>query len=168
MGRGYIFESITLFASFAMVFLLQLTVQTTYAANSIAPNVIFTLNVPSVCEISLTGSISFGTVLAGSNTLTTSQNVLDINNGNQGASIAVSGSNWIGTNALNTFGVSNTVWSAGSGVAFGAANVLTTIPANTGIAIDAGSRSNVWFGLGIPEGQVADSYTQNIIITNLC
>ena len=169
MGRGHVFESVALLAaSFAIVFLLQLPVQTAYAVNSMAPNVILTLNVPSVCEISLTGSLSFGTVIAGSNTLTTSQNVLDINNGNQDASIAVSGGNWIGTNVLNAFGVSNTIWSAGSGVAFGAANVLTAIPTNTGIAIGAGSGSDVWFGLGIPEGQVADSYTQNIIITNLC
>ena len=170
-GFGQLLE-IAAFATAALavaatLLALQAFVPAAYA-NSVAPNVIFTVNVESVCEISLSKSISFGTILAGSNSVTTSQNVLDTNNGNGGAFVAVNGGNWIGANALNVFGVSNTVWSAASAVGYGSANALTTVAANTDIAVAAGSSTNVWFGLGIPAGQAADVYSQNIIITNLC
>lgn len=150
------------------VLMLQGVIPTTFAANSVAPNVVFTLNVPSVCEISLTQSINFGSLLPSANTGTTSQNVLDTNGGNGGAFIAVSGSNWIGTNALNVFGVSNTVWSDASTVSYGAATQLTFNAAPTGIAVDAGTSTHIWFGLAIPAGQAADAYSENIIVINTC
>ncbi len=155
-------------AAVSSIFMLQYAVVPAYANNSVAPNVILSLTVPASCEISLVQSISFGVVLAGSNTVTTSQNVLDLNNGNGGAFVAVSGGNWMGANALDTFGVSNTVWSSSNSVLFKSANALTLIPANTNIAVGAASGATIWFGLGIPPGQTADTYTQNILVTNLC
>ncbi len=150
------------------LFALQKTVPLAYAANSTG-NAVLTITVPLTCEISLVQSITFGTILPGANSVTTSQNVLDTNSGNEGAFAAVDGGNWIGTsNSLNTFGVGNTVWSAGSSVTFASANALTATAANTNVAVGSGSSANIWFGLGIPTGQAADSYTQNIVVINLC
>ncbi len=152
---------------FLALLALQLGVQVAYATNQIAPNVILSLTVPAGCEISLnTQSISFGTITASQNSLTTSQNVLDTNGGNGGAVIAVSGSNWV--SGGNNFGVSNTVYSSSSSTSYASGTALTLIPANTAIVVGSSSSTNVWFGLGIPAGQVASTYSQNIIITNVC
>lgn len=151
---------------FSVLFVFQFEMPLAFAANQIAPNVILTVTVNTVCEISLnTQTINFGVITASQNTLTTSQNVLDSNGGNVGAYAWVYGGNWIG--GASSFGVMNTTW-ASSNTAYRPAAPLTDVSANTVILISAAGNANVWFGLGVPSGQAANTYTQNIIITNVC
>ena len=167
---GAVVVSMVALVMFSVLFVLQFGIPLSFAANQIAPNVILSVTVNSVCEISLnTQAVSFGNVIASQNTLTTSQNVLDTNNGNGGTFIWVDGGNWIGPNGIApSFGVTNTVYSASSANSFGASVALTQIPANSNIFIGIATSNSVWFGLGIPAGQAANVYTQNIIITNVC
>ncbi len=120
----------------------------------------------AACQISLsTNSLGFGNIIA-SKSYNTNQIVTDNNIGNAPTYLWVYGTNWI--SGGNNFGVSNTVWDATSDSSF-VGNVLSLISSNTGILIPASSGSNsIYFGLRIPAGQVAATYTQNIVITNVC
>ncbi len=156
---------------FAALFMLQFGVNLAYATNQIAPNVILTEVVQSTCQITLSVSaLTFGNVIAWTNTVTTTNAVTDTNNGNAGTFMGVYGSNWIGPNGIApNFGVKNTTWSGASTTGYGSANALTLISANTNLAAGAsGGTATIYFGLGIPQGQSANTYTQNIIITNVC
>ena len=150
------------------LFMIQFGLPLAFAANQIAPNVILTVNVPTVCEVSLSPTtLNFGTVIPSQNTIYTNQNVIDTNNGNGDATIWVYGGNWIGANTALTFGVGNTVWAA-SNTAYGSGTALTQISATTSVSTNPGSPGTVWWGLGIPAGQTANVYSQTIIITNVC
>jgi hypothetical protein len=140
-------------------------------SNSIPLTVPTTANVVGTCYISLPSSISFGSVNPGSNTDT---NVIvtdnDIN-GNVAANVLVDGTTWVA--GANSFGVSNTVWDAASQPSF-TGNALTNALVLTPIVVPAPSlgtpttSNNIYFGVGIPQGTVAGSYTQNILIENSC
>lgn len=156
---------------FGVLFALQLGVNLAFASNNqIAPNEILTEVVASTCQISLSPSaFTFANVVASGNTVTTPNSVLDTNNGNAQTYLWVYGSNWIGPNGiLPTFGVGSTVFSSAASTGYGSATALTLISQNTAILDAAASSANVFFGLGIPTGQAANTYTQNIIITNVC
>ncbi len=154
--------------TFSILFMVQFGLPLAFAANQIAPNVILTVNVPTVCEVSLSPTtLNFGTVIPSQNTIYTNQNVIDTNNGNGGATIWVYGGNWIGANTALTFGVANTTW-ATSNTAYGSGHALTQISTSTGVSATPQAPGTVWWGLGIPAGQTANVYSQNIIITNVC
>lgn len=151
---------------FAALFMLQSIVPLSYA-DITAPNVIASASVPLSCAISLnTFAISFGTINPSTNTLTTSKNVLDTNGGNQGTFIAVYGTSWIG--GASSFVVGQTTWSSSSATGYGSGTALTASPTNTAIAVGTASSASIWFGVGVPSGQAANTYTQNVVILNVC
>ncbi|MGC8680012.1 MAG: hypothetical protein ACP5T6_01785 [Candidatus Micrarchaeia archaeon] len=132
-------------------------------------------NVIGTCYISLsTNNINFNSIYASANVPT---NVLVIdsdNGGNAAASLLISGGNWIySTNSLLQFGVTNTLWNPSSLTTY-SGNTLTSNLINTGITIPAPTQSNpnssnnIYFGLGVPGGTPAGSYTQTIVIDNTC
>ncbi|MEM0154970.1 MAG: hypothetical protein QW814_04015 [Methanothrix sp.] len=138
-------------------------------------NTVITANVAveSVCYISLSpNAISFGSLYP---TATHADNVLVTDsdpNGNVAANVLVSGGNWI--NGTQSFGVSNTTWSATSSNTFLTTNPLTTTPTITGISIAAPTISantpsnSIYFGLSVPGAIPAGTYTQTITISNAC
>ncbi len=129
--------------------------------------------VESVCYISLSpNAISFGSLYP---TATQADNVpvTDYDpNGNAAANVLVYGGNWI--SGSNSFGVSNTTWSATLSNVFLTTNPLTTTPTVTGITIatptlTANDPSNtIYFGLSVPGAIPAGTYTQIITIENSC
>lgn len=141
---------------------------------AIATNTVATANVQSACFISLnTGSIDFGSLNPNANVPTANQ-IIDTNQGgNIAANILVEGGNWI--SGSNNFLPSNTLWDGTSDATY-TGNALSAIPTatDTHIQITAGSiaspnpTASIYFGVGVPSGQVAGSYTQNIILENLC
>ncbi|MEM3460248.1 MAG: hypothetical protein QXO24_03420 [Candidatus Micrarchaeaceae archaeon] len=136
------------------------------ATNSVAANATFSANVQGVCYISLAPtSISFGSLYANTNSIYTSQNVVDTNGGNVNAQILVYGGNWIGP---SQFGLSNTTWASSNNVAYASGRPLTASPTPTGIYIAPQASNSIYFGLGVPGGVAAGSYSQNIIIQNSC
>ncbi len=124
---------------------------------------------PAVCTISLSpATINFNSLLANSN-IPTNDAVADTNGGSATANMLVYGGNWIlSTNSLLQFGVSNTTWAASSNVQFASANKLTNTPALTGILIPGSTSNSIYFGLGVPGGTPAGSYSQTITIENSC
>jgi hypothetical protein len=143
--------------------------QCTGAANSLTTNSVFTINVLSDCFISLSNSlISFGSLNPGSNTPYVSNEVSDTDvNGNTNANIIVEGGNWIGT---TQFTVTNTTWAA-SNVVFTSGTQLTNTFVDTHIIMPyppTSSTANIFFGVAVPPGEPSGTFTQNIIIENLC
>ena len=131
-----------------------------------------TVNVIAYCGISLSvNAINFGTINPGSNTGTTSNQVMDTNSGgNTGASLWASGGNWLIGGSFG-FSGTNTVYGSTSSNTYSWAatnSPLMGISANTGIVMASSSSSNVFFGLAIPGGTAAGTYAQNIIIVNTC
>jgi PGF-pre-PGF domain-containing protein len=121
--------------------------------------------VSKTCTISLNPSaINFGTINAGSSIPTTNA-ITDTNTGNANAYMLVYGGNWIGP---RIFGVSNTTWSASSGVPFISANRLSALATNTSILVPESSSNSIYFGLGIPGGAPSGAYSQDITIENSC
>ncbi len=140
------------------------------SGTSAAPNtVLVSFTNTNACQISLsTSSILFGDIIA-SETYSTTQVVTDVNNGGVPAYLWVYGGDWISGD--NNFGVGNTLWDvtsddsyAGNALTLVTSNTFVLIPANTG----SGGSNSIYFGLGIPTGQVAGTYTQNIVLTNVC
>ena len=131
--------------------------------------------VTNVCGIKLSNSlIDFGTIQPGSS-VATANLVTDTNlAGTVNANIFVEGSNWIVPGSSPNFFAANTLWDdksdatyTGTAVNFGG----TPAPSNfldTKITVNTVSANFIYFGLGVPGGQSAASYTQNIIIENSC
>ena len=145
---------------------------TGYSANA---NVILTVNVPSTCFIQVSNTlIQFGSVNPGSAAPTSNQ-VLDQDNlGNVNANIFVEGSNWIVPGSSPNFFAANTLWAnyaAGAGVGnsvnFGGAPATSNF-LDTLITVPFGASNQINFGVKIPGGQAAATYTTNIIIENSC
>ncbi|MGC8538218.1 MAG: hypothetical protein ACP5MZ_04565, partial [Candidatus Micrarchaeia archaeon] len=121
-----------------------------------------------VCTISLSAStINFGNLLPDSSISTTNE-ITDTDTGSATANILVYGGNWIFSNSLIQFGVSNTTWSASSNVPFASANRLTNAPTLTGLSVSGGASNSIYFGLGIPSGAPSGTYSQTITIENSC
>ena len=120
----------------------------------------------ATCTISLNSTkINFGTLVPGG-VEATNKGIIDTNTGTAPSYIYVFGSNWI--YGSNSFGVSNTVWDAVSGTRYSSANPLTSVPYNTLIDVGAGASNDIYFGVGVPNAQVAGAYGQNITIENSC
>ena len=129
--------------------------------------------VEAVCYISLSpNAISFGSLYP---TAAHADNVIVTDSdpyGNVAANVLLSGGNWI--SGSNSFGVSNTTWSAVSSNTFLTTTQLTATPVVTGITIatptpSANSPSNsIYFGLSVPGAIPAGTYTQTITISNSC
>jgi len=141
-----------------------------------------TVNVLPTCYISLSAnSINFGTMPSGTNTETNWTGILDSDpGGNEQATIAVAGTNWIySSNTAISFYVANTVYSGTNTISYSQAfpsNSLPLLPAlpSTGLTIapptqaTPTTKTEVYFGLGVPGGTKVGAYTQNIIIGNQC
>jgi len=151
------------------------TTYNTYNSVSSAYTVTASVNVLGTCFISLNPtSLNFGSIAANANVLTNNL-VTDSNpNGNVAANVLVEGTSW---NSISTpsigFGVSNTLWNPSSLNAY-SGNALTNTLAPTGITITAPTQANtitsspIYFGLGVPGGTPAGSYSQTITIENSC
>ena len=128
-----------------------------------------TVSVPSVCTVSLdTNSIDFSSVSPGADTGNTNQQVTVTNGGNtQATNTTIKGGNW-SDGGTNSFLVGNTEWST-SAFTYGAGTNLTSSDvAITGGDLNAGSSITLYFGVGVPSGQAAASYTQTITVTMNC
>ncbi len=128
----------------------------------------FTVSVPNTC-IPILGNtlIHFGTVYAGSSASTSNaENV--INYGNAQSNILVDGGNWISGSL--SFLQTNTLWDI---VSRGGANGNQLSNSVTGkdtfIPVQANSGANqMFFGLNIPAGQSAGTYTETINVLLAC
>ncbi|MEM0202254.1 MAG: hypothetical protein QXR73_03695, partial [Candidatus Micrarchaeaceae archaeon] len=136
-------------------------------ANAITAKV----EVQGTCYISLsTNAINFGSIVPTAN-VPTNKIVTDSDSlGNVAASLLVGGTNWtLTSNALVTFGVSNTIWSNTIQTTY-AGTALTGNLVTTGISIppDSSTGNSIYFGLQIPGGTPAGTYVQTITIENGC
>ena len=159
-------------------------------ATIVTSNVIMNVVVTSTCFISLSNSlITFTPLAPSSNTITTS-NLITVsdNGGNSAATLLIAGGtwgagtwygsgNWIGTVEnpdTNTIGITNTVYGSSSSMYYGAGFPITNTLTSTGFTILAPTQANplqstnIYFGMGIPPGAAADTYTTNIILENSC
>lgn len=133
-------------------------------ANTVTSNIVASVNVPAVCGISLGAStINFGAIVPGSNVPTA--NAITDNNigGDINANVLVSGTDW--TYGSGTVG--NTLYSPTSQATYTGTS-LTGSLVPTSVWIGAGAANSLYFGLGIPIGTLAGSYTQTITIENSC
>ncbi|MCL5404306.1 MAG: hypothetical protein M1125_00480 [Candidatus Marsarchaeota archaeon] len=142
------------------------------SSNSLTANV----NVGNVIYLTVKNAtsgniISFGSIFPGSS-YDTNVLVTDTDNGgNIGANVLVAGSNWLNASTSNSFGVSNTLWSASSLSTPGGTG-LTGAFANTGVFISAPSLSTpsesntVYFGITVPDGTAPGNYIQTISFEN--
>ena len=119
------------------------------------------------CTISLSSSlISFGSIATMANTAT-SNLIVDTDSGSVASNIMVEGGNWI--SGSNSFLPENTLWNPTTSASY-IGNAVQPIPnlVDTKIKITAGNTGNIYFGVGVPSAQAAGSYSQNIILENLC
>ena len=140
-----------------------------YPPDGVMPEAAFgaaTVVSSATCTISLNATkINFGTLVPGG-VEATNKGIQDTDTGTAPSYIYVFGSNWV--YGSNSFGVGNTVWDASSGTRYSIANPLTSVPYNTLISIGAGTSNDIYFGVGVPNAQVAGAYGQNITIENSC
>lgn len=124
---------------------------------------------PLSCYITLTpNTINFGNVNPNTN-IATINSVVDSNSGNANANMLVYGGNWLVSSTLaNGFGVSNTSYASTSGVPYSSANKLSKTATSTLLTVPASGSNTIYFGLNIPPGVAANSYTQTITIENSC
>jgi hypothetical protein len=151
------------------------TTYSTYNSVSSAYTVTASVSVLGVCFISLSPtSLNFGSIAANANVPTNNLVTDSDSNGDAAATIFVEGTSWNSiSNTLIGFGVSNTLWSASSLGTY-SGNALTNTLTSTGIIIAAPTQANpttnspIYFGLGVPGGTPAGSYSQTITIENSC
>ncbi|MGC8729869.1 MAG: hypothetical protein ACP5RP_00575 [Candidatus Micrarchaeia archaeon] len=145
-------------------------IQPAYASstNSITASV----TVLGTCYISTSpNSINFGNLATGANTPTNSLVTVSDPGGNAAANVLVEGTNW--ASGSNSFGVSNTTWSATAQTTYSGTALSNTLT-NTGIVVPAPTPSttttsnSIYFGVQIPTATVAGTYTQTITIENSC
>ena len=120
------------------------------------------------CIVSLnTSTINFSSVSPGTDTGSTNQVVNVTNSGNaQATNVTIKGTAW-SDGGSNTMPVGQTEWGT-SGFAYGSGTALTTSDAVVTSNLGAGSSILIYFGLGVPQGQAAGSYTQTITLSMNC
>ncbi len=136
-------------------------------------SVALTINVLGACYISISNSaIGFGTINPGANTPFTSNLVVDNAIGsNVNTNVVVEGSNW--ASGVNNFAVSNTLWSNTNAIFGSAGTTPLTLSLNLPGTIvipwpPVNNANNIYFGVSVPPGEPAGTYTQNILMENLC
>ena len=132
----------------------------TGSSNTIAAS----LSVPNTCvpEVSNT-AISFPSTQPGG--FANTANVVTVTNfGNAASNVLVSGTSWVA--GANSFGVTNTLWSATSGANIG--TQLTGSAVDTKIVAAAGASNSIYFGANVPVSQAAGTYSQTITISTSC
>ncbi len=151
----------------------QFTVNAIYTDAAVPPTTIYnsiTYNTAECQVVLSTNSINFGTVVptgasATSNLITVSGSI------GYTANILTAGSNWI--SGVQNFFVSNTLWnptSAPAGVGNGLSlwNGLTSSLLDSSITVPSLASNSLYFGMSVPPGQAAGTYTQNIVLRNSC
>jgi hypothetical protein len=135
--------------------------------NGIMPSSVFgsPTSIQSTCSVSISpATINFGSLNPGSS-FDTNQVVTDYNNGTVSANMLVYAGNWI--NGAVNFGLSKTLWNPTSLSSY-TGNAMTTAPTLANIIIPASGSNSIYFGLSVPPGQSAGSYSQTITIENEC
>ena len=149
--------------------------QSIYNSISTANAITAMVDVQGTCYIALsTNTISFGSIVSSAN-VPTNVLVTDTDNGGNAAStLLVGGNDWTQTASPHTtFGVSNTLWDATSQGSY-AGTALSNSLVTTGISIpapntlDTTTSNSIYFGLNIPGGTPAGTYSQDITIENSC
>ena len=149
--------------------------QSIYNSISTANAITAMVDVQGTCYITLsTNTISFGSIVSSAN-VPTNVLVTDTDNGGNAAStLLVGGNDWTQTASPHTtFGVSNTLWDATSQGSY-AGTALSNSLVTTGISIAAPNTvttttsNSIYFGLNIPGGTPAGTYSQDITIENSC
>ena len=149
--------------------------QSIYNSISTANAITAMVDVQGTCYIALsTNTISFGSIVSSAN-VPTNVLVTDTDNGgNVASTLMVEGNDWTQTaNSHTTFGVSNTLWDATSQGSY-TGTALTNSLVTTGISIAAPNTvttttsNSIYFGLNIPGGTPAGTYSQDITIENSC
>lgn len=138
--------------------------------NLITTNTI-TVTAGATCTLALSNSvIDFGTLTSGTN-LAPQNAVTDTNSGTAASYLWLYGSNWIQIGAVTpNFYVTNSVFSnalsqTGTGYLY---NAVTIASANSGMLVTTTTPNTLFFGINVPSGEPAVSYSSNIAIFNAC
>ena len=102
----------------------------------------------------------------GSNTGTMANTISVTDTGNLNSNILTSGTTW--TFGSNTFGVSNTEYSASAATSYGSGTALSASSTDTNIPVNTVSANTISYGLGVPNGQAPGTYTQTIDVISSC
>lgn len=165
--------------SLALITFIQAP-QVSYAG-TLSNTVSASATVSSVCYITLTPtSINFGSIASGANVLTNVQVTDNDINGNAAANVLIGGGtgpvspyNGVWVSGGNSFGIANTLFSGASQASYTGTAVTNTLTLTT-IYVGAPTQASpfvansIYFGLNIPGGTAAGSYTTNIVIENSC
>jgi hypothetical protein len=122
--------------------------------------------VPSSCVPGISNTlITFPSNVAGGfDSTSNDENVM--NYGNLASHIYVDANAW--TYLANSFAVGNTLWSATSGGNIGTQMTGAFAGVDTSIPMKANGGNDIYFGLNIPAGQTAATYSQTINILTSC
>lgn len=143
-----------------------------FAAGNTFNGIGLNLVVSGVCTPTLSNAlINFGTVTPGSFAPTTNaETVSDVGSVSSNIVLYSTSSttgNWV--SGSFSFLVSNTVWDMASHPGSIVGNQLTnSISTDTEIFVPVGSSNNIYFGLNVPLGQAAATYTQGITVSLSC
>ncbi len=156
---------VAIFAVLAVTSLLAIGAVHAYTDSS---DITASVTVPAICTVSLnTTTIDFGSVAPGADTGGVNQAVNVTNGGNtQATSTTIKGNDW--SDGTHTMPVGQTEWST-STFTYGSGTALTASDATiTGGNLNAGSSLILYFGVGVPSGQAAATYSQTITVTMNC
>ncbi len=177
MGKMATKSTIAVFALIAMLMVgVSLTVYNPKVYAQSTNFIVANVGVASTCTAVLTNTlINFGSLAPGS-TLGPVNGIVDTDSaGNVDANILLSASNMINpANPADTFYITNTVWNPSYSTGLTTENAITALypllGSDTGIVVTPGNANGnvLYFGINVPNGQAAGSYTQNIYIENNC
>jgi hypothetical protein len=143
------------------------------------------VQVQKVCAITSVNNalINFVAIAPGGNDNTANGVTITDSGGNFASNILVAGgvgnyispgnNIWIGSSASNTIGISNTLWNPSS-VGTYSGNALSNTLTDTKVVLPAPTQASpsttnvIYFGMGVPSGTPADTYTTNIILETTC
>jgi spore coat protein U-like protein len=159
-------ESWKIAAMFAILAVTSLFAISAVRAYTNSSDITAQVTVPAVCTVSLSAnSIDFGSVAPGTDTGSNNQQVTVTNGGNtEATNVTIKGNDWSGP---DTMPVGQTQW-ATSAFTYGSGNALTASDAVVTTNLAAGSSTTLYFGVGVPSGQAAGTYTQTITVTMNC
>jgi hypothetical protein len=154
------------FSLIVFVMLAIVSTQTVFAATNTINAITATVTVQAQCTPIISNTlIFFPQTLPGSFAATA--NGVNVITSGAPSNIAVYGTNWV--SGGNNFFVTNTLWNQVSGQNIGNQLLINgNIPIDTRIPLKAASGNDIYFGVNVPVGQAAGTYTQQIILGLSC